>query len=140
MPSSVCACHLVHCLELALQVATAGREGQESATVQHIEPNVAPPQVRELSLSANQLRSEVKRRRFRAGPALNGTTSASSDGSHNGEMPAGAEKGAGKAEGGWRARPAQAPIECEGQGCNGELLVELRPMEVRTFELSYREE
>lgn len=81
-----------------------------------IAPHCSPLQVCELSLSANQLRSEVKRRRFRAGPLLNG--------SFDSVLAA--------------AGPKQPDIECTGEGCNGELLVELRPMEVRTFELWYK--
>lgn len=76
-------------------------------------------EVRELSLSANQLKSAVSRRKFRAGHALNGSTVSIVEGTQD---------------------DTEAPIHCTRDCANGELLVTLKPMQVRTFELIYRPE
>lgn len=147
------------------------------ATFAVTRPTLAPRQVRELSLSGNQLRSEAlqRRLRFQAGDSL--TNSSWLEGPAGGgvaeqddvdegvaALRAAAEvidcsseclglRGSGEGGDGcqvtwvaaeqerigsnalatWRLLPVRAG------GCrNGELLVTLKPMEVRTFELVYR--
>ena len=100
-------------------------------------------QVRELSLTANQLRSEAaaSRLRFKPGPEL-GAGKAKQAGLEE-SMPvtvgggesAGGQGGLRAAGEGWAA--GAGTVNCESGCGNGELLVRLSPMEIRTFELVY---
>lgn len=101
--------------------------------------------IRELSLSGNQLRSDMQRRRLRfdAGDSLsNGTVwmsnGAGEGGSGAGALPGVATAGAAGEEEDARLRAGAQVIDCSSGCSNGELLVTLQPMEVRTFELIYR--
>ncbi|KAL4437798.1 hypothetical protein ABPG77_005710 [Micractinium sp. CCAP 211/92] len=86
-------------------------------------------EVRELSLSANQLRSQMQqdRLRFEAGNSLGISTglglrtAASRNGTELARLRAGAHL-----------------IDCREDCVSGQLLITLQPMEIRTFELLYR--
>lgn len=116
-----------------VRLAHLYQEGEDPALARPIVENLNAVlqlfeyrEVRELSLSANQLRSEVRRQRFKAGTALDGGGGS------------GARRGRALALAGEESQGAA--VLCTRGCADGELLVTLRPMEVRTFELVYRPE
>ncbi|EFN53834.1 hypothetical protein CHLNCDRAFT_36397 [Chlorella variabilis] len=92
-------------------------------------------EIHELSLSGNQLRSDMlrERLRFEAGDSL-------TNDSWPGAGPAGGLHPAQELDTGEMARLQEGAqvIDCSSGCSNGELLVTLKPMEVRTFQLIYR--
>lgn len=125
-----------------VRLAHLYQEGEDPALAQPVTENLNAvlqlleySAIEELSLSGNQRRSDMLRRRlrFKAGDSLTNSTWL------EGSMGGGAKgRGAGSSASSAASAAGVEIIDCRSGCRNGELLVTLKPMEVRTFNLLYK--
>ncbi|KAL4419672.1 hypothetical protein ABPG75_006770 [Micractinium tetrahymenae] len=126
-----------------VRLAHLYQEGEDPSLCRPITENLSAvlqllqyQEVRELSLSVNQLRTDMEQRRlrFEAGDSLGSHAGSGGSRGSSSLLPG---VGASDAEL-ERLRAGARIIDCRDDCSNGELLVPLQPMEIRTFELLYR--